>query len=169
MRTRIPWWQVALAAVALSAIGGLSARHPKSRQRKLYNQKLKQAPWAPPAWLFGPAWTFNNVFVLMALLRILRSQDPSKKTLLFQQLAIWFIFFSFGYVYFKKQSSILALLWTAADATLAISSMLMALRSDKRLAADYLPLVVWTSFASTVAGYQAVKNADPLLGTPALL
>jgi len=43
------------------------------------------------------------------------------------------------------------------------------MKDDKKLALDYLPLVLWTGFASTLADYQALKNPDPVFKTPALL
>ena len=54
---RLKWWQKVLLTIAITALGGLSGRRSKKSERKLYNKELKQAPWAPPAWVFGPAWT----------------------------------------------------------------------------------------------------------------
>ena len=85
------------------------------------------------------------------------------------QMAIWAIFFSFGYVYFNKKSPILAAIWTLSDMGLATRSFVLAYQYDKKIAYHYLPLLGWTSFASTLAGYQALKNPDPLLKTRALL
>lgn len=59
--------------------------------------------------------------------------------------------------------------WTVSDAVLAGLSFVTAFKENKKLANNFLPLLSWTSFASSVAGYQALKNDDPLLGTKALL
>ena len=67
----LKWWQIALLSAATSAIGGLASGLPHKKERKLYNVQLKQAPWAPPAWLFGPAWAVNNFFLLLALQRLI--------------------------------------------------------------------------------------------------
>ena len=56
-----------------------------------------------------------------------------------------------------------------SDAVLATASFIIALKDDKKLALDYLPLVLWTGFASTLADYQALKNPDPVFKTQALL
>jgi translocator protein len=85
------------------------------------------------------------------------------------QGAIWVIFFSFNYIYFNKKSTILAAIWTMADAVLATTSLAIAAKLDKKLAGSYLPLTVWTLFASTLADYQALKNDDPILHTKAML
>jgi benzodiazapine receptor len=165
----LKWWQVAIISLLLSAIGGLASGLSSKKEKSLYNRKLQQAAWAPPAWLFGPAWTFNNLFILFALQRIMRSDIPVKKKLLLLQGAIWVIFFSFGYVYFNRKSSILAAIWTIADTSLAATSLVLASRYDKKLAANYLPLLLWTGYASTIAVYQVLNNPDPVFHTPALL
>lgn len=167
--SKLKWWQIGLLSLALSTIGGLASMKSKKKERKLYNKQLKQAPWAPPAWLFAPAWTVNNYFLLTGLQHLLESDIPEKKKLLLLQSMIWVIFFSFGYVYFNKKSPILALIWTTADAKLAAISFYIAYKSDKKLALHYLPLLIWTTFASTLSDYQALKNADPVFKTKALL
>lgn len=185
--SKYSWLAVGLATVAVSAIGALSAKKTQKRSKTtlsvncdvhdvkaepvIYTKELKQAPWAPPAWLFGPAWTFNNYFLLRALQQLLHTpkEFEEKKKLLYLQAGIWGIFFSFGHVYFRKRSPVLAAAWTVADAALAGLSFQIAHKRDKKLSYLYLPLLAWTSFASTVASYQAAKNPDPVLETKALV
>jgi len=167
--TALKWWQVALLSIVVSAIGGLASGLSSNKEKKLYNKKLKQAPWAPPAWVFGPAWTFNNIFLLLALQRLLKSDIPEKNKLLVMQAFIWVVFFSFGYIYFNKKSPLLAAVWTVTDAALATSSFITAYKADKKTANHYVPLLAWTGFASTLAGYQALTNDDPVLHTKALI
>lgn len=168
--SRLKWWQLALISVAVSALGALSGTRSHRKDRKVYDKELKQAPWAPPGWLFAPAWTFNNSFLLSALLSIARKQSsPEKKKLLWLQAGIWAVFFSFNYVYFRKKSPVLAAVWTNVDLVLAIASILIAFKDDKKEALKYLPLMAWTGFASTLADYQALKNPDPVTGTSPIL
>ncbi|MBT1704521.1 tryptophan-rich sensory protein [Chryseosolibacter indicus] len=166
MNTKLSWWQIGLASVAISTIGGLIGRKPGKTEAVSY-AKYKQAPWAPPPWLFGPAWMANNYFLLTGLQKLVNSDSRNKKTLLYLQIPIWAIFFSFGYVYANKKSPVLAAGWTVADALLAATSFAVALKQDKKLSYYFLPLLSWTSYASTVAVYQAVKNNDPVLHTKA--
>ena len=167
---QLKWWQLALISVAVSALGALSGTRSNKKDRKVYDKELKQAPWAPPGWLFAPAWTFNNSFLLSALLSIAKKADtPEKKKLLWLQAGIWAVFFSFNYVYFRKKSPVLAAIWTKIDLALAIASLMIAFKNDKKEALKYIPLMVWTGFASTLADYQALKNPDPVLNTKPLL
>jgi len=166
--SKYSWLAVGLATIAVSTVGALTAR--KSRREREKGQEVvlytkAQAPWAPPPWLFGPAWTFNNYFLLRTLQQLVTSpeQFEEKKKLLYLHAGIWGIFFSFGHVYFKKKNPVLAAMWTIADAALAALSFQMAHTKNKKLSYLYLPLLTWTSFASTVASYQAAKNPDPVL------
>lgn len=165
----LKWWQIGLISIVVSILGKLAGGNDTDEQ-KIYTRELKQAPWAPPGWLFAPAWTINNFFLLVALQRLYHSQYlPERKKLLILQTIIWVIFFSFNYVYFRKKSTVLAAIWTMSDAVCAIASLILASKSDNKTSLTYLPLTVWTTFASTLAAYQALKNPDRALGTPALL
>lgn len=166
---RLKWWQIAMISVVVSFLGKLTGGNDNNQQ-KLYTKKLKQAPWAPPAWLFAPAWTINNFFLLLGLQRIINNDNiPEKRKLLLLQAMIWAVFFSFNYVYFRKKSTVLAAVWTISDAVFAVASLIAAGKTDKKTSLTYLPLTVWTLFASTLAGYQAVKNPDEALGIRALI
>ncbi len=168
--SRLNWWQLALLSAAVSLIGSLSGKKSKKEERKVYDKELKQAPWAPPGWVFGPAWMVNNFFLLRALQRLLSADTmPEKKKLLMLQGLIWTIFFSFSFVYFRKKSPVLVAVWTISDAALAVASFLLARKSDKKISYQYLPLILWTGFASTLGNYQALKNPDPVLKTAAPL
>ncbi len=167
----VRWWEVALLTVAVTVLSRLFTGDPQKKNQKFYEKKTKQVAWAPPGWVFGPAWTINNIFLLKALLELLRNRKdmPEQKQLLILQSLIWTVFFSFGYLYFRRKSSLMGGALTVADALLAIASFVIARKANKRLAAHYLPLVVWTSFASTLAVPQAVWNDDELFGTKALI
>ena len=167
--SKLKWWQIALLSLVVSALGGLASAQPSRNDKQLYDKKLKQAPWAPPGWLFAPAWNINNFFLLLALQKLSTANIPQKKRLLVLQGMIWLIFFSFGHIYFNKKSPVLAATWTVADAVLAITSFVLIYKSDKKLSYKYLPIVIWTSFASTLAVYQALYNHDPIVKTKALL
>ncbi len=164
-RKRFPLWQAVIFYVAVTAIGIFSGK-PEGQSRRFYKSQ-KQAPWAPPGWVFGPAWSFINILLTRALFILIHESDTRRRdrAMLALQGGIWLIFISFGYVYFRKGSPVLAAVWTVADAGLATASIALARKKGPAFAAHYLPLLLWTYFASTVAIYQAIENRDPLLGT----
>jgi benzodiazapine receptor len=165
---KLKWWQIALASVVISGLGRLSGGTSAGKNIKTY-KKLKQAPWAPPGWVFAPAWTLNNYFIISALLMLLvEDRTSNRKKLLTLQALLWTIFFSFNYVYFKKRSPLLAAFYTVSDAVIALLSYQLAGSESKKLAGNYLPLLGWTTYAGTIAVYQALYNDDPVFETKAL-
>lgn len=169
-RRRFGFWQAALFYVSITVIGRLVSGSPKAN-RAFYKRKEKQAPWAPPGWAFGLAWPVINVFVTRALQQLANEPNKDKRTrqLLALQGLLWAVYGTFGYVYFRKRSPVLAAVFTQTDAVAATASFLIARKKDKAFANNYLPLLGWTWYASTLAWYQAAKNGDPLLDTPAPL
>lgn len=165
------WWEIALLTVAVTVLSAVFTGKPQKSNSKYYEEETRQPVWAPPGWVFAPAWTINNIFLLKALIEILRNRKKMSHSnqLLVLQTFIWVVFFTFGYFYFRKRSSIMGGALTLADTFLAIASFMIARKDNKSIARNYLPLVVWTLFASTLAIPQALWNKDELFKTPALL
>ncbi|HEY0602164.1 MAG TPA: TspO/MBR family protein [Herpetosiphonaceae bacterium] len=161
------WWHGLAFGLAANAISGLSLGRRRQDQR--YYESLRQAPFAPPSWAFGPAWTINNISVLWGNLRLLNiGEDTShRRTLLWLQATSWAIYSTFSYVYFKQRSPILAFTWTGGMYVLTICSMLLASKIDRKIVLSLVTLLLWLSLATPVAAYQMIYNDDPLFGTPA--
>ncbi len=169
-KQKIRPWQAVLFFVAVTAIGGLASVGSRREDDEFYeNQRLPV--WAPPGWLFGPAWTFINICLTWGGYRLLNksARFPHRRQLLNLQGISWVIYVTFSPIYFGWRSPILAHIWTQGGALVALRSLLLARRGDRKLAYAYIPLTAWTWFASTVSGYQALYNADPFLQTPAPL
>ncbi len=160
-------WEACLFFVVITVAGRLTAgSFTTDSQRKQYGKEVKPV-WSPPGWLFGPAWTINNICQVWGATRLLNSRRnfPHRQELLQLQGIHWLIFVTFSYVYFRKRSPILTAIWTQGDALIALRSMLLAKEGDKKLALSYLPLTLWTWFASSISLFQALYNPDPLLNT----
>ncbi|MBV9788669.1 MAG: tryptophan-rich sensory protein [Chloroflexi bacterium] len=158
------WWHGLAFGLAANAVSALSLGRRTDQQR--YYEGLKQAPFAPPGWVFGPAWTINNISVLWGNLRLLNlpADTPQRQPLLWLQGASWLIFSTFSYVYFNKRSPILAFTWTGGMYILTICSMLLASKIDRKIVLSLVTLFLWLSLATPVAAYQMIYNEDPLLG-----
>jgi translocator protein len=76
---KLKWWQVGLLSVAISFLGKLAGGISSNTEIDIYTKKLKQAPWAPPAWLFGPAWTINNFFLLLGLQKLINETEDCEE------------------------------------------------------------------------------------------
>lgn len=161
-----PWHALAFG-VAANAVSILATgRNAYDRE---YYESMRQAPFAPPGWLFGPVWALNNASVLWGNLRLLNQPEdtPNRRELIWLQGASWFIFTTFGYVYFRKKSPILAFAWTAVDWALTVASVILSLKNDKEITLSLGTLLAWLTLATPVAAYQAASNPDELFGTPA--
>ncbi len=158
------WWHAALFAAAVNTVSA-----PWTIDNKIY-RKNKQAPFAPPEWVFGPAWTLNNISVLWGNIKLLntRIHAGERRSLLWLQAGSWFIYSTFTYAYFKSKSPILAFTWTFGMYCLTIASAVLAARIDPAIALSFATLLCWLTLASLVAAYQMLYNPDPVFHTAAL-
>ena len=140
----------------------------RRREDRRYYEEMEQAPFAPPGWVFVPAWALNNASVLWGNLRLLNDRDvPHRNALIGLQGAGWLLYATFGYVYFRKRSPILALVNTAAFWVLTIASIFLSLRGGRKdIALSQGTLLAWLTLATPTAAYQAAANPDELFGTP---
>lgn len=160
---RYRWYHVLGFGLAVNLASGLSGRRTEDRR---FYESFEQASFAPPSWVFAPAWAANNASTLWGNLRLLNQPEdaPNKRVLLWLQGASWVLFSTFGYVYFRKRSPILAFIWTAAMWLLTIAGVLLSLKNDRKITLSLGSLLAWLTLTTPVAAYQAVRNPDELLG-----
>lgn len=126
---------------------------------------LHQAPFAPPAWFFGPVWLCLNVCVLWGNLRLLNQHGLRyRHTLLGLQGLSWLIYATFSFVNFQLKSPVLAFDWTFAMMLLTLTGIMLSWKGDRKIALSLLPLFIWLCFATSLASYQMMFNPDPLFG-----
>ena len=160
---RYRWYHALGFGLAVNLASGLSGRRAEDRR---FYESFEQASFAPPSWAFAPVWAANNASTLWGNLRLLNQPEdaPNRQALLWLQGASWLVFSTFGWVYFKKKSPILAFVWTTIHWLLTIASVLLSLENDRKIAASLGTLLAWLTLATPVAAYQAARNPDELLG-----
>jgi tryptophan-rich sensory protein len=133
-----------------------------------YFEALRQSIFAPPAWVFGPAWTINNLLAIWGLLRVLNKPVNSKgrTAYLALQAASWLDYIIFSAAYFGLRSPLNALLLTLCMLGLTVASVLVALLRlrDTLVALSLATLFLWLLLASTAAIFQALWNRDAFYG-----
>jgi tryptophan-rich sensory protein len=131
-----------------------------------YFTSLRQSVIAPPSWVFGPAWTINNISVIWGTLRVLNKPQgtPGRSTFLVLQGASWLNFVTFSAAYFSLRSPINAFLLTLSMFILTILSGIVAIfqLKDTKVALSLATLTVWLLIALTAASFQAAWNKDDL-------
>jgi benzodiazapine receptor len=134
------------AAAAAALIGGLGVAGTAAEY-----QSLRQPPWAPPSWLFGPVWTV--LYVLIAISGWLvwrRAGWTTALTVYAVQLllnAAWTpVFFGFGR-YGLALVDIVAL-WLLIGATVWLFRLI-----SRTAAALLLPYWAWVTFATALNAF----------------
>ncbi len=138
-----------------AAIGGYA-----SSQAPEFYQQLDRPDWAPPAWLFGPAWTALYLLMAVAAWRVQRVAGPARAelTLYVVQLAVnalWtWLFFAWhlGAWSFAE----IVLLWVLIAATIRAFW-----RRDRWAGLLLLPYIGWVTFATCLC--YAIWQRNPAL------
>lgn len=131
-----------------------------------YFRELKQAKIAPPSWVFGPAWTINNISTIWGALQVLNKPEgtPGKNTFLALQSVSWVNYVVFSAAYFSLRSPINAFVLTLSMFVLTILSGIIAIfqLKDTKVALSLATLTIWLLIALTAATFQMAWNYDEL-------
>lgn len=132
---------VAVAAVAV--VGGLAASSAGSRY-----QSLERPSWAPPSWLFGPAWTVLYVTIAVAGWLVWRrvGLGPALVPYAVQLVlnAAWTPLF-FGADRFGLAFADIVALWIAIVATIAAFT-----RVHRAAGLLLVPYLLWVTYAGAL-------------------
>ncbi len=131
-----------------------------------YFKKLKQSVITPPSWVFGPAWTINNISIIYGNLRVLNmpKDAPGRDTYLALQATSWLNFVVFSAAYFSLRSPINAFFLSVNMFFLTLASVFVSIfrLKDTKVALSLATLTIWLTIASTAATFQALWNRDDL-------
>ncbi|MRW89676.1 tryptophan-rich sensory protein [Duganella sp. FT80W] len=137
------WLVLTFIAAAIGAYATANAQ--------AFYQQLDRPDWAPPAWLFGPAWTALYLLMAIAAWRVQRLAPPSLArpalALYTVQLAVnalWsWLFFAWhlGAAAFVD----IIVLWLLIAATIFVFW-----RRDRWAGVLLVPYIVWVSFATAL-------------------
>jgi len=117
---------------------------------------LNQAPWTPPGWVFGAAWTTIMIcFSIYMAFLVVKNSSREVKVLFFIQ---WVLNVSWNYVFFNEHMVGLGL---AVIMALTIVIGLFLIRYKSELQAKsllILPYFVWLCIATSLNGYIFFNN-----------
>ncbi len=138
-------------------------RRDRSNDQPYYRNQ-RQVRIAPPGWVFGPAWTINNISTLYGNLRALNLPEntPGRNTFLGLQAASWVTYGLFSAAYFSLRSPLNAAVITLSMFGLTIASLLVSIfqLKDTKIALSLATLFLWLTLASVLATTQALWNYD---------
>lgn len=141
--------------VVVATLGALASRDAGS-----FYAQLTRPPWAPPSWLFGPAWTLLYLLMALAAWRVDISPRRSRAALVLFMVqlavnALWsWLFFSW---HLGGAAFVDVLLLDA----LVIATVAAFWRIDRLAAVLLVPYLGWIFFATALNGF--VWRANPAL------
>ena len=117
---------------------------------------LNQAPWTPPGWVFGVAWTSIMVCFSIYMAYLYLKMPTSKVMVLF---IIQFVLnVSWNYIFFNQHLVGLGLL-TIIVLTIVIALLMYLFKNEMKVKTLFiLPYFVWLCIATSLNGYIFINN-----------
>ena len=154
----------AVHAVAFLAGLTLMAQLTSRPSDRRFYRDLRRPGFAPPGWVFPVAWTGLNLLQVWADMRLVNRRGiEGRNRLLGLRGVNWVLYALFTPAFFRARSPMLGEAVTVAQALNTFATIFSARRSAPEVAMALTPLAGWLTFASTVAGWMAVKNPDPVV------
>ncbi len=115
-------------------------------------QKLKKPNWAPPAWLFGPVWTFLYLLIIISFGYVAYSYIVGMLPFFVLLPFILNIIFNilFTPIQFKLKNNILAAIDVVLVLVTLVWSMVVVSHSIAWVVYINIPYLLWVTFATTL-------------------
>lgn len=122
----------------------------------IWYQNLNKAPWTPPGWVFGVAWSVIMICFSIYLAKLL---PLITKTSFWTLFSVQFILnVSWNYVFFNKQLSVIGLIIIAL-LTCLILFYLFNFNSKLKLSSLFIaPYAIWMCLATSLNFYIVFNN-----------
>ena len=112
-------------------------------------QGLSQAPWTPPGWVFGVAWTVVMVGLTVFMVRV-----PRTRRLVAVFALQWALNIAWNPVFFAWRAP-----WAGLVVIVALAGTVVALaRLGGRQAVWLVPYLVWLAIATSLNAWIALFN-----------
>lgn len=117
---------------------------------------LNQAPWTPPGWVFGVAWTLIMLCFSVYLSKLF-SLVKSKKLILVYVLQV-FLNVSWNYIFFNLHQVFLALIVIVALTIVILYLFFKQKQTLKNLSYLLFPYIIWLIIATSLNAYILIYN-----------
>lgn len=120
-------------------------------------QNLDKAPWTPPGWVFGAAWT--TIMICFAIyMAYLWPQVGQKKFLIGLFVVQWILNVSWNPVFFQMHQTVLGLL-VIVGLTVVVGYFLINYKSLLQYKTLLIaPYFIWLLIATSLNAYIVLKN-----------
>ena len=139
---------------AALALGGLFTSSGVSSD---WYQNMNQAPWTPPGWVFGAAWTF--IMILFAFFMTYAWEVSKDRSMLLTLFVVqWILNVAWNPIFFYLQEVLFGLIVISA-LTLLVNYLLFKFSKDlKWKALLILPYAIWLAIATSLNAYIYLNN-----------
>ncbi|NCT94201.1 MAG: tryptophan-rich sensory protein [Chitinophagaceae bacterium] len=136
------------------AIGGLFT---SSGVKSEWYTLLEKAPWTPPGWVFGFAWTLIMICFAFYISFLWESMQV-KRTLVFLFAVQWILNVSWNPLFFKFHQVNLALIVIVLLTLLVTYLLFKNLKELQLKSILILPYFLWLIIATSLNAYISLKN-----------
>ncbi|WP_046755464.1 TspO/MBR family protein [Kordia jejudonensis] len=119
-------------------------------------QNLQQAPWTPPGWVFGLAWTTVMICFSIYMAKLTEFRKDTQIVILF---SIQFVLnVSWGYIFFNQHFIALGML-NLLLLLLLIAYITFKFKKELKIYTLFiLPYLIWLIVATSLNGYILLNN-----------
>ena len=135
-------------------VGGLFTKDGVSSE---WYQSLEKAPWEPPGWMFGVAWTLIMVFFSVYMARLFQTYK-NKKQIILLFFAQWVLNVSWNPIFFYYQNPLLSLIVIIALTLLIGTFICSYMGSTKYYTLLVLPYFFWLIIATSLNNFILYAN-----------
>jgi len=120
-------------------------------------QNLNKAPWTPPGWVFGAAWTF--LMLCYSVFLIFEQENTANGTFFWGMYSLqWLFNVAWNPLFFKYHWSVIALGDLVLLALVIYLSLYRAVRWRSWKMALILPYAIWILLAVSLNAYIVLNN-----------
>jgi tryptophan-rich sensory protein len=136
------------------ALGGLFAG---SGAGSNWYAELNKAPWTPPGWVFGFAWT-TIMLCFSVYMATLYAKTKSVKTVIILYAIQWMLNVAWNPIFFHLHNPIIGLIVIVALTSLVTYFLFRCRSSQKGFSLLLLPYVIWLFIATSLNAYVVFMN-----------
>jgi tryptophan-rich sensory protein len=136
------------------ALGGLFTADGVSSE---WYQTLNKAPWTPPGWVFGAAWTFLMICYAIYLAIVWKQKSLQKKNFALYAMQ-WILNVSWNPIFFYHHQDILGLINLVLLSAVIIGTAIINLKSFRAATVLILPYIIWLCIATSLNAYITFNN-----------
>lgn len=135
------------------ALGGLFTGRGVS---SVWYQELAKAPWTPPGWVFGAAWTLIMVCFAIYMAYLMKEEYSKRIVVLFG--IQWILNVSWNPIFFHFQNVVLGLV-VITGLTVLVAYFFFTFKKTLKLKAAYIaPYLIWLLIATSLNAYILFNN-----------